>query len=73
MITDGLLMIGVVAGVAGLLIVLEKTTGWKFFKYVPAMVLMYLTITLLNTLGVFGDTPARAAIDAAIAATGVSS
>lgn len=55
MITDGLLMIGVVAGVAGLLIVLEKTTGWKFFKYVPAMVLMYLTITLLNTLGVFGE------------------
>ena len=55
MITDGILMIGVVAGVAGLLIVLEKTTGWKFFKYVPAMVLMYLTITLLNTLGVFGE------------------
>ena len=55
MITDGLLMIGVVAGVAGLLIVLEKTTGWTFFKYVPAMVLMYLTITLLNTLGVFGE------------------
>ena len=54
MITDGILMIGVVAGVAGLLIVLEKTTGWKFFKYVPAMVLMYLTIALLNTLGVFG-------------------
>ena len=64
MITDGILMIGVVAGVAGLLIVLEKTTGWKFFKYVPAMVLMYLGITLLNTLGVFGsaDNEARDAL-----------
>lgn len=64
MITDGLLMIGVVAGIAGLLIVLEKTTGWKFFKYVPAMVLMYLTIALLNTLGVFGagDNEARDAL-----------
>lgn len=55
MITDGLLMIGVVLGLAGLLIVLEKTTGWKFFKYVPAMVLMYLICAGLNTLGVFGD------------------
>lgn len=55
MITDGILMIGVVAGIAALLIILEKTTGWKFFKYVPAMVLMYLLIAGLNTAGLFGD------------------
>lgn len=57
MITDGLLMIGAVLGLAGLLIVLEKTTGWKFFKYVPAMVLMYLLCAGLNSFGVFGGDP----------------
>lgn len=61
MITDGLLLIGVVAAVAGVLIVLEKTTGWKLFNYVPAMVFMYLIIAGLNTVGLFGaaDNEAR--------------
>lgn len=55
MITDGLLMLGVLLGLSCLLIVLERTTGWKFFKFVPGMVLMYLICATLNSLGVFGQ------------------
>ncbi|MGO3506641.1 MAG: DUF819 family protein, partial [Brachybacterium tyrofermentans] len=55
MITDGLLMLGVLLGLSCALIVLERTTGWKLFKFVPGMVLMYLLCAALNTLGVFGD------------------
>ncbi|UEJ81757.1 DUF819 family protein [Brachybacterium halotolerans subsp. kimchii] len=61
MITDGLLMLGVLLGLSCVLIVLEKTTGWKLFKYVPGMVLMYLLCALLNTLGVFGQDDATRA------------
>lgn len=61
MITDGLLMLGVLLGLSCVLIVLEKTTGWKLFKYVPGMVLMYLLCALLNTLGVFGQDEATRA------------
>jgi uncharacterized membrane protein len=64
MITDGLLMLGVLLGLSCVLIVLEKTTGWKLFKYVPGMVLMYLLCATLNTLGVFGqDDATRAPIE----------
>ncbi|MFC7455594.1 DUF819 domain-containing protein [Brachybacterium sp. GCM10030267] len=55
MITDGLLMLGVLLGLSGVLIVLERTTGWKFFRFVPGMVLMYLLCATLNSLGVFGQ------------------
>ncbi|WP_234949040.1 MULTISPECIES: DUF819 domain-containing protein [Corynebacterium] len=48
-------MLGIITGLAGILIVLERTTGWRLFKYVPAMVIMYLACALLNTVGVFGD------------------
>ncbi|MFE5777607.1 DUF819 domain-containing protein [Brachybacterium sp. NPDC056505] len=61
MITDGLLMLGVLLGLSCVLIVLEKTTGWKLFKYVPGMVLMYLLCALLNTLGVFSQDEATRA------------
>lgn len=54
MITDGLLMLGVLLGLSCLLIVLERTTGWKFFTFVPGMVLMYLLCATLNSLGMFG-------------------
>lgn len=55
MITDGLLMLGVLLGLSCVLIVLERTTGWKLFKFVPGMVLMYLLCATLNSLGVFGQ------------------
>lgn len=55
MITDGLLMLGVLLGLSCLLIVLERTTGWKFFTFVPGMVLMYLLCATLNSLSMFGD------------------
>ena len=54
MITDGLLMLGVLLALSCALIVLERTTGWKLFKFVPGMVLMYLLCATLNSLGVFG-------------------
>src|SRR5699024_9102883 len=54
-ITDGVLMLGVLLGLSGLLIVLERTTGWKLFRFVPGMVLMYLLCATLNSLGVFGQ------------------
>lgn len=55
MITDGLLMLGVLLALSCVLIVLERTTGWKLFRFVPGMVLMYLLCATLNSLGVFGD------------------
>ena len=55
MITDGVLVLGVLLGLSGLLIVLERTTGWKLFRFVPGMVLMYLLCATLNSLGVFGQ------------------
>ena len=55
MITDGLLMLGVLLALSCALIVLERTTGWKLFKFVPGMVLMYLLCATLNSLGVFGQ------------------
>ncbi|OYN90333.1 DUF819 family protein [Parenemella sanctibonifatiensis] len=61
MITDGLLMLGVLLGLSCVLIVLERTTEWKFFKYVPGMVLMYLLCAGLNSLGVFSQDDATRA------------
>ena len=65
MITDGPLMLGVLLALSCALIVLGRTTGWKLFKYVPGMVLMYLLCATLNSLGVFGqDDATRAPITA---------
>src|SRR5699024_7932329 len=55
MITDGLLMLGVLLGLSCVLIVLERTTGWKLCRFVPGMVLMYLVCAALNSVGVFGQ------------------
>lgn len=66
MITNGLLMLGVLLGLSCVLIVLERTTGWKLFKFVPGMVLMYLACAALNSLGVFGQDDATRAPVAAV-------
>ncbi|MDU7361025.1 MAG: DUF819 family protein [Propionibacteriaceae bacterium] len=55
MIDNGLVMIGVIMALAATLIVLERKTESKFFKYVPGMVLMYLLCATLNSFGVFGS------------------
>ncbi|MCG7427243.1 DUF819 family protein [Helcobacillus sp. ACRRO] len=55
MIENGLLMLSVILGLSCILIVLEKTTGWKLFKFVPGMVMMYLICAALNSVGVFSD------------------
>src|SRR5699024_10877750 len=55
MITDGLLMLGVLLGLSCVLIVLERTTGWKLFRFVTGMVLMYVVGAALNSVGVFGQ------------------
>ena len=61
MITNGLLMLGVLLGLSCVLIVLERTTGWKVFRFVPGMVMMYLACAALNSLGVFSDEEAARA------------
>lgn len=51
MIEDGLLMLGVVLGIAMVLIILERTTGWKVFRFVPGMVMMYLLMATRTRSG----------------------
>lgn len=51
MITNGFTYVAVLLLLAGILISLEKHSGWKFFKYIPAVVLLYFSAMLLCTLG----------------------
>lgn len=53
MITNGFTYVAVLLLLAAVLVTLEKKTGWKFFKYVPAVVLLYLISMLLCTLKVW--------------------
>lgn len=53
MITNGFTYVAVLLLLAAVLVTAEKKTGWKFFKYVPAVVLLYLISMLLCTLGVW--------------------
>ena len=53
MITNGFTYVAVLLLLAGVLVTAEKKTGWKFFKYVPAVVLLYLISMLLCTLNVW--------------------
>ena len=53
MITSGFTYIAVLLLLAAVLVTLEKQTGWKFFKFVPAVVLLYLLSMVLCTLGVW--------------------
>lgn len=66
MITDGVLMLGVLLGLSCIIIVLERTTGWRFFRYVPGMVLMYLICAGLNTAGLFGQEDATRDVTASV-------
>lgn len=53
MITNGFTYVALLLLLAAILVTAEKNTGWKFFKYVPAVVLLYLTAMLLCTLNVW--------------------
>lgn len=53
MITDGFLFVGVLLALAALIVFCEKRSRYKFFKYVPGFVIMYVVTALLNTVGVF--------------------
>lgn len=55
MITDGFLYLGVLLALAGLVVYIEKRKQYRWIKYVPGFVLVYLGAAALNTLGVFGD------------------
>lgn len=51
MITNGFTYIAVLVFLAAILVGAEKLTKWKFFKYVPPVVLLYLLTMLLCTVG----------------------
>ena len=51
MITDGFTYVAVLILLAGTLVTLEKGTEWKLFRYLPAVVLVYLISMLLCTVG----------------------
>ena len=53
MVTDGFLFLGVLMGLAAVIVFLEKRTRLTLFRYVPGFVLMYILTALLNTIGVF--------------------
>ena len=53
MITNGFTYVAVLLLLAGALVTLEKNTGWKIFKFIPAVVLLYLLSMVLCTLGVW--------------------
>ena len=53
MITNGFTYIAVLILFSGTLLWLQQTTGWKFFDYVPALVLLYLGAMVLSTAGVW--------------------
>ena len=50
MITNGFTYIAVLIFIAGTLVILEKATGSKFFKFVPPIVLLYLVTMILCTV-----------------------
>ncbi|SKC07297.1 Uncharacterized membrane protein [Lachnospiraceae bacterium] len=53
MITDGFTYVAVLIFLAAVLVTLEKKTGWKIFRFIPAVVLLYLISMLLCTLSIW--------------------
>jgi uncharacterized membrane protein len=56
MITSGFTYLAFLIFFAGLIVWAEKKYGGKFFKYVPAVVLIYFVAMLLSTFGVWQKT-----------------
>lgn len=55
MITDGFLFLGVLLALSGIIVYFERRKQYRFFKYIPGFVLLYIGAALLNTAGFFGD------------------
>ncbi|MDY3618602.1 DUF819 family protein [Agathobaculum sp.] len=51
MITNGFTYVAVLVFLAAILVGAEKITKWKFFKFIPPVVLLYLLAMLLCTAG----------------------
>ena len=65
MITNGFAYIAALVFLAAVLVGAEKLTKWKFFKYVPPVVLLYLLTMVLCTVGAWdmeATKPAYAAL-----------
>lgn len=56
MITDAFGYIAALFVIAGALKWLEETTGWKLFKILPAIVLLYFCVMLASTFGLWERT-----------------
>lgn len=56
MIESGFMFISLLIGMTALIVWSEQKIGGRFFKYVPAIVLIYIGAALMNTFGMFGDT-----------------
>ncbi|MBS4537921.1 DUF819 domain-containing protein [Clostridium sp. D2Q-11] len=56
MIQSGFMYLSFLIFFAGLIVLAEKKAKGKFFKYVPAVVLIYFTAMLLSTLGLWEKT-----------------
>ncbi|MGO1580655.1 MAG: DUF819 family protein [Peptoniphilaceae bacterium] len=56
MITNGFMYLGFLVFLAGVIVILEKNFSGKFFKYVPAVVLLYFISMLLSTFGLWEKT-----------------
>lgn len=59
MITDGFTYISVLIFVSSMILLLEKSTDWKVFRFVPAVVFIYLVSMLFSTLGVWSMTSTK--------------
>ena len=51
MITNGFSYVAVLLFLSAVLVTLEKKSGWKFFRYLPAVVLIYVVAMVLCTIG----------------------
>lgn len=66
MITDGFLYLGVLLGLAGILVLITHRSNIRLLKYVPSFVLLYICAAALNTAGVFGSSEAIEATGEAV-------
>ncbi|MCD7035067.1 DUF819 family protein [Metabacillus sp. GX 13764] len=57
MIQDGFTYLSILTGFAALMVAFEKRfKGMRFFKFIPAIVLIYIGAALMQTFGLFGKT-----------------
>lgn len=62
MITDGFMYLAVIIFFAAIVVMLEKKVAGKFFKYVPAIVLIYFIVMVFSTIGIWEKTDSVTAV-----------